>query len=237
MIAPAAVATPAPQRELVYSFTFESVRSYAGEKAYGVDEMDPGGGGTFMFHNVNQHYIAPSTGGGDSQHRSGTLKIDVVRQEADGGLVLAVSESTGGAYGTPVACVAYGDTTVICDPNSDAGPEIPALAALLGKGFVDPSRLDDKRHWKILPQGSYGTTADYTIVKTDGALLDIVQSGVRTDDVAKSKTEIDGKIEYDPARSLPTRFEQSTSARTQQGVIYVNDATFASFALQSANGE
>jgi hypothetical protein len=233
VIAPAAVATPAPQRELVYSFTFQVDKNYAAEKAYGVEKMDPGGGGTFMFHNVNQHYIAP-TNGADLQRRDGTLKIDVVRREADGGLVLSISEKTDAGYGAPVSCVAYGDTTFICDPNANAGPEVTALGALLGDGFLDPAKLDDNRHWKVVPQGSYGTTADYTIVKNDGSLLDIAVTGNRTAENPNEKASLDGKIEYDPKRGLPTRYELTTAARKLDGAVYVNSSTFTSFTLQTA---
>ena len=54
-----ALLPPAAARVLVYSYVYESGKSADAEKAYGVDKMDPGGGGTFMFHNVNQHYLLP----------------------------------------------------------------------------------------------------------------------------------------------------------------------------------
>ena len=216
----------------MYTYTVETYRSDDTEHAYGVDKMDPGGGGTFMFHNVNQHYIAP--GSKTPDRRSGTISVKIVREQPDGGLVLEVSETQAATpAAAPVTCVAFADTTVVCDPNRDVGAEITALAALLGKGFVDPARLDSARHWRVEAQGAYGTTADYTIVRNAAALLDIQEQGVRTDPGSPSKTTIDAAIEYDAARSLPTSLDESTVQRNRRGAVFETISTQTTLKLDS----
>lgn len=226
-----AAATP---RELVYAYTFESNRTYDADHAYGIAKADPGGGGTFYIHNIDHDYRPISSQDG-TQRRSGTIAVDVVREEPDGGFVLRVRESLpGAAAGDGFDCVAFGDTTVVCDPNHPIGPEIPALLGLLGKDFVDPSRLDAARHWRIGPQAAYGTTADYRIVGNAGTLLEIEENGIRTQQDSPAKTSIGAKIQYDEARSLPTSFDESTVERTQRGAVTVTTSTRTVVKLESA---
>jgi hypothetical protein len=206
-----AQATP---RELVYSYTVERSRTDQGDIAHGVDKMDPGGGGTFYFPNNARDYRPPAADG--AQRRSGKIVVDAVREQTDGGLVLHVTED---AAREPVTCVTFGDTTVVCDPNRQISAEVPELLALLGTNFVDPSRLDNARHWRIDAENGYGTTADYTIVRTAGALVDIRESGIRTQANSAAKTTIDASIEYDVVRSLPTSLQESAVERDHRGSV------------------
>jgi hypothetical protein len=220
-----ASATP---RELVYSYTVESTRTDKGDSAHGVDKMDPGGGGTFYFHNVNQHYRSPDMGPG-AQRRSGKIVVEAVRQQQDGGLVVRVTEDASPAG--PVTCVTFGDTTVVCDPNRQVAAEIPALLALLGTGFVDPSRLDNSRHWHV---DAASTSADYTILSNAGAVLDIDESATRTQAGSTTKTTIAAAIEYDLARSLPTSLQESTIERDHRGSVNETISTETTLKLESA---
>jgi hypothetical protein len=229
---PSLLATATP-RELVYSYTVERSQTDQGDTAHGVDKMDPGGGGTFYFHNNSRDYRPPPAGGGE-QRRSGKIVIDVVREQSGGGLVLHVTEDA--AAGGPVTCVAFGDTTVVCDPNREILPEVPALAALLGAGFVDPSRLDNARHWHIEPTTGYGTTADYTIVGKTGSLLEIKENATRTEANSAAKTTIAAAIQYDMARSLPTSFQQSSVETDHRGSVNETISTQTTLKLESAPG-
>ena len=233
MIAQAAVSTPAPQRVLVYAFSFESSRSYAGEKAYGVDKMDPGGGGTFMFHNVNQHYRSPTFDRPQSER--GSVAIRVVREEADGGLVFAVTDAPPGAAAKqdPVTCVAFGDTTVVCDPAHPVGPEVTVLLGLLGKGFVDASRLDSARHWHVDLQNVEHSAMDYTIVGSMGNLLEIRATGVRAVPGVSKKATVAATIEYDTLRSIPIAVDESTQQESRRGAISQTTATRLTIKLES----
>ena len=216
----ALLAASPPPHVLVYSYTYESGRSADAEKAYGVDKMDPGSGGTFMFHNVNQHYRSPTFDAAEERH--GTIAVEIVRPESDGGLVLRVSESgaaTGGATGAAATCVAFGDTTVVCDPTKTISPEAAALLTLLGANFVDASRLDASRHWHVSTAGSYGTAADFTIERTSGTTLDISETGVAALPGTSGKAEVAAAIVYDAARSLPLSVDEFTVQRPQRGGV------------------
>jgi hypothetical protein len=225
-----AAATP---RELIYSYTVERSQADQGDTAHGVDKMDPGGGGTFYFPNNARDYRPPPAGGGE-ERRSGKIVIDVLREQVDGGLVLHVTEDD--AAGGPVTCVTFGDTTVVCDPNRRISPEVPALVALLGAGFVDPTRLDNARHWHVEPATSYGTTADFTIVGKTGSLLDINENATRTEANSAARTRIAAAIEYDTARSLPTSLQQSSIETDHRGSVNETISTQTTLKLESAPG-
>lgn len=213
----ACLGASAPPGRLVYAFTYQSSQTNSAEHAYGVDKMDPGGGGTFLFHNVNQHFIAP--GANAPQTRTGTIAVDVVRQQSDGGLVVRVSETPAAAGGEkPAICVTYGDTTVVCDPEHPLGPEANVLLRLLGKDFVDAGRLDAQRHWQIAGVGVPGETDDYRIEGTAGGSIEILESGVIPAN-GIGKTTIDAKIDYDGVRALPTSVYRSTVEHSRRGAV------------------
>ncbi|MGA8535258.1 MAG: hypothetical protein WB615_14210 [Candidatus Tumulicola sp.] len=221
----------APGR-LVYAFDFESSQTDDADKAYGVDKMDPGGGGTFMFHNVNQHYRSPSFDAPTS--RTGQIVVQVLRQESDGGLVLTVSEPTAAEGGDgPVTCVAFGDTTVVCDPSRIVAPEESALLPLLGKSFINVAQLDAARHWRTNPQGAFGTTADYTVRSNAGSVLEIDETAVRTRSGSALKTSIAAKIEYEAARELPIAVDETTVEQIRRGVISATLSTHTTLKLES----
>jgi hypothetical protein len=219
-----------PPRDLVYAYTFESDRADEADKAYGVDKMDPGGGGTFIFHNVNQHFIAPGFDG--PQSRSGRIDVRLLREESDGGIVVSVSESPATANG-PLTCVAFGDTTVVCDPSRPVPPEVSTLVATLGQGFVDAARLDAARHWHVAPEGTYGTAADYAIVRSTGNVLEISENGVRTQSASPLTTTIGAKIEYDSARSIPITLDATTVEHAYRGAISETISTHVMLTLEA----
>lgn len=229
-IAPAPAAS-SPPRTLVYAYAYQRSQVDNAEHSYGVDKMDPGGGGTFYFHNVNQHFIAPSAGG--PQSNSGRIAIAVQREESDGGLVVQVRETpASGSAGVAVTCVAFADTTVVCDPNLPVSPVAMELLRLLGRGFVDPSRLDAQGHWRVEPQGSSGTS-DYQIVRRAGGVLQISESGVVTQAGSRWKTTIGATIDYDASRALPTSLVESTVERSHRGVVDETISTQTNLTLVS----
>jgi hypothetical protein len=157
--------------------------------------MDPGSGGTFMFRNVNQHYRSPSFAA--PERLTGTIAVALVRVEADGGLVVRISDrpsASSASADPPLTCVAFGDTTVVCDPSRAATPEEVTLLKFLGKGFVDAARLDAARHWHVDGAGTAGARADYTIAREDGTTLDITESSVRPPSGSHARAEIAASI-------------------------------------------
>ena len=220
-------------RVLVYSFTYESAQTYDGDKAYGLDKMDPQGGGTFMFHNVNQHYRSPDFDA--PQQRSGTLSIAIVGTESDVGRVVRVNEpaSTVADAAGATTCVAFADTTLVCDPNHPISPEADAVLALMGPDFVDGSRMDALRHWHTAPVGT-STEADFRVVRTDGNVVDVLENALRSKPGSPLKAGINVAIVYDSARSLPLTVDQSTVEHVQRGVVAVTITTHAVLKLQDA---
>ena len=228
------LAATTPANVLTYAYTYERNQTDEAPEAYGVDKMDPSGGGTFIFPNINQHYRSPSFDA--PQRRLGIIAVEVVRQEADGGLVLRVDEpAPNGPRAEGQTCVAFADTTVVCDPSHPVSVEAQTLLRLMGRNFVDPSHLDGSRHWRIVPLGPYGTTADYTIGHVDGTKLHILESALQTQAGTPVKTEISATIDYDAARSMPLTVEESTIAREQRGVITQTTTTHVALRLQPAS--
>ena len=219
----------------VYAFTYQSSHTYNAQHAYGVDKMDPGGGGTFYFHNVNQHFIAPSAN--DPQPRAGTIAVDVVGAQSDGGLIVRVSETPAAVPGErPATCVTYGDTTVVCDPDDPLGPEAGVLLRLFGKGFVDAGRLDAQRHWNISNVGAPGETDDYRIAGVTGGSLEILENGTIPANGTSGKTTVNAKIEYDGARSLPSSVFRSTVEHSRRGAVDETISTQTTLELESSPG-
>ncbi|HKU80686.1 MAG TPA: hypothetical protein VJP76_00850 [Candidatus Tumulicola sp.] len=230
-IAPVPAAS-APPRTLIYAYAYQRSQTDSAEHAYGVDKMDPGGGGTFYFHNVNQHFIAPGAEG--AENASGRIAVVIERQESDGGLVVGVRDSSlGGDAAAPATCVAFADTTVVCDPNRPVSPAAKALLGVLGRGFVDPSRIDAQGHWRIEPQGPAGTAADYRILHAANGVIQIREDGVVTHAGSPWKTTIDATIDYDMARALPTSLVQSTVEESRRGAVDETISTQTSLRLVS----
>lgn len=208
---------PAPV--LIYAYAYQRDTSSDVAKAYGLDKMDPGGGGTFVFHNVNQHYRSPSFS--RPQARTGRIALQVVRREGDGGLVLRIAEPFVGPNVPAEAqtCVVFADTTFVCDPSRSLSPEAATLLHFLGRGFVDAARLDARRHWHVAPQGDDATPADYTVAGVQGSTLKIVGSAIESARGEPGKTLVSDTIEYDTARALPLSVEELTQRRATGGVV------------------
>lgn len=224
-------ATSSP-RVLIYSYAYATSETNEAPQAYGLDKMDPGGGGTFIFRNVNQHYRSPSFDGATT--RKGTIGVQVERVESDGGAVLTVNEpATAAPPGDVVTCVAFADTTVVCDPNHAVSPEALALLRFLGPHFVDATRLDANRHWHTVSQGIYATTDDFAIQRTDGTKLEIAEAAIHSQAGNPRKIELAARIDYDIARSLPLTVDESTVEHEQRGVIAQTATTHVMLTLMT----
>ena len=117
-----AVTTVPQTRHLVYAFTWGTTNNtevhvsglpdgVAGNGGSGGGQMDGLPPGT----NGNGSGITSFQGGISDR---GTISVDVQRRQSDGGLVVDISEQAVERRSAPAAtCVAYGDLTVVCDPN------------------------------------------------------------------------------------------------------------------------
>ncbi|MFZ0031961.1 MAG: hypothetical protein WAK84_08815 [Candidatus Cybelea sp.] len=199
-VAAAARADTPPLRHLVYSFTFES-------KQNGTVPNDPGTSGAHTY-----------TGNLDD---TGTITVDVLREAADRGLVVIVSEQGDRTRtGEATTCAVYGNTNVACDPAKKVNREELSLLRFLGANFVDPFRLDGKQRWSVSEKKPGDTmSADYTIDKSDGDLMAIGETR-HVEDTSQGVTTFDAetKIEYVASRLLPTTIDEYATEQRNAGV-------------------
>jgi hypothetical protein len=205
--------------QLVYSFTYSANQNVSARDSsnpaqdYGAPDSKHGG-----------YY--PSTANGLSQYDGsltdkGTMTVDIVREQSDGGLIVTISEQGENIRRAPPAtCVVYGNTQVMCDPNKTVYTEEYTLLRFMGTSFVDPNQLDARKHWSIT-QSSAGldVKADYTI---DGNANGIMQIGevrsVRDVGGGSLTTDIQAKIGYDYTRAIPTSVDEYVTQRHDNGV-------------------
>lgn len=207
--APAQNAPAAPTRHLVYAFTWGS-QSDLEVRDSGVSAEGGASGGSG---------ISDFRGGESDQ---GTIAVDVVREQPDKGLILDVSETAQHTHNAAVArCVAYGNTSVICDPNKTVYPEELTLLRFLASNFVDPNQLDSQSHWKVVSDSgaAYSMVADYTIAKNaDGVMTIDEKREVKQTQAATTTTDITTTIDYDFNRTIPTSVNEYTIARQAAGM-------------------
>lgn len=199
-------------RHLVYGFTF-GTQSDLEVHSSGIDAGGGPSGGSGM---------TDFTGGVGDQ---GTITVDLLSQQSDGGVVINVSEQAQKTRSSAAAtCVVYPTTGVICDPNATINPEEMALIRFLAPAFVDPSRLDAKQHWKIessTPQ--YSLTSDFTIAKNAGGVMTIDENRIiHQQQPTIETTEVNATIGYDFNKSLPTSVSEYAIERSQAGMGQYN---------------
>lgn len=218
--APVLAVTSSPQvRHLVYTFTWGTNNTTEVQTAGMASTGNPTGAGGMSDHGSASGMSSSS--GGASDH--GTISVDVVRQQSDGGLVVSISEQAVAQRSAPAAtCVAYGDLTVVCDPNKKINEEELALLRFLGSNFVDPNVLDAQRHWQRVQTGASNTaTSDFTIAKNANGVMTIDEVRVEKASGARPLTsDVTGTIVYDMSRTLPTSVTESTTTRSEQGEQY-----------------
>ena len=206
--APAWAQTPAPERHLVYNFTYGSTGDLEthGSNGYASDTHS-GSGATRDYRG--------------SISDKGTITVDVVREQPDKGLIVSISEQAEQTRkADPATCVVYGNTTIICDSSKTVNSEEMTLLRFLGTTFVDPNQIDANRHWKIDQSNSeQALTADYTISRNADGIMSIDESRqVKYYGGASPQTnDISSKIQYDFNRLIPTSVSEFVTRRESQG--------------------
>jgi len=201
--------------QLVYSFSYGSEQNIAARDASdNAETVDSASGSLNGGSNGISHYHG-------SLSDKGTMTVQIVREQSDGGLILSISEQGETTRRAPPAtCVVYGNTSVICDPNKTVYPEEYTLLRFLGPNFVDPSQLDAARHWTISqPNGTQSVKADYTINANNGGLMQIGEH--REIGPASGKgnsTDVQTKIGYDFSRAVPTSVDEYVTQRVDSGI-------------------
>jgi hypothetical protein len=214
----------APLRHLVYSFTY----GVQGDLTVHTEmpNLDPSTSGLRGLHDYN-----------GSMQDKGTITIDVMREQPDTGLIVTVSEdATESRKADSATCVTYGTTNVICDPNKRITSEELSLLQLIGRNFVDPSKMDDKGHWRLeQSNGTVATVADYTVSPGKNGIASIQETKVINElGVKPTTTDVTATIAYDLDHAIPTSVQeyvierQSSSTAGSMRTTYQTSLTLVS---------
>ena len=217
LLAPIASRADSTMGQLVYAFTYSGNQEVtARDSANGAEDYASTANGPEATQSSGiSHY-------GAVLEDKGTMTVQLVHQQPDGALVVMISEQGQEFRRAPAAeCVVYGNTHVICDPNKTVYPEEYTLLRFLGRNFVDPSQLDASRHWTIT-QDSGGTNvhADYVINSNDKGKMQISETrSLRQPGGGSLTTDIQTKVGYDFAQSLPTSVDEYVTQRHDNGAV------------------
>jgi hypothetical protein len=216
--APIASRADSTMGQLVYAFTYSANQSVnARDSANQAEAYGESG--------ANGNSLAQSSGishYGGSLNDKGTMTVQLVHQQPDGALVVMISEQGQDVRRAPPAeCVVYGNTHVICDPNKTVYTEEYTLLRFLGRNFVDPSQLDASRHWMITQDsGGLNVHADYVINSNNNGKMQISETrSLRAPGGGSLTTDIQTKVGYDFAQSLPTSVDEYVTQRHDNGAV------------------
>jgi hypothetical protein len=117
--------TPAPIRHLEYRISEHSTRTATAESYDGM------------------------ASGMQTRGLQGTMNVDVLAIANDGGMVVRAQVTVDGRGHSdqPVTCAVYGNGEVVCPPDAPISGSENLLFGCLGRGFYDPSLVDDKGTW------------------------------------------------------------------------------------------
>ena len=203
---------------LIYSFTYSANQNVTARdssqsvESNGEPTLTNDGGLTSATSSIS-HYNG-------NQTDKGTITVEVVRQQTDGGLIVSISEQGEQTRRAPPAtCVVYPNTHVICDPNKTVYPEEYTLLRFLGRNFVDPNQLDANRHWSVTQNTSASDVrADYTIGSNANGVMQIGETRRIRPSSGADTTDVQTKIAYDFARAVPTNVDEYVTQRQDNGV-------------------
>ncbi len=203
-----------PMGTLVYNFSYNTTQNItARDSPNNVENPTPLGtleGG----NNGISHY-------GGALNDKGTMTVNVMQKQYDGGLVVTISEQGENVRRAPAAmCVVYGNTNVICDPNKTVYTEEYTLLRFLGANFVDPSQLDANKHWSYSQNKPDATIkADYTINSNNAGNMQIGEvRTIKEIGAGHLETDVQTKIGYDFSRAVPTSIDEYATQYTDTGI-------------------
>ncbi|MBV9232806.1 MAG: hypothetical protein JO030_02080 [Candidatus Eremiobacteraeota bacterium] len=190
--------TPAPGRHLVYSFTYSST-------------------GDLESHGSNGYASDTHSGAGNTRdyrgalEDRGTITVDAVGLQPDGGLVVKISERGQDLRSSdPILCVTYGNTNNICDPNRQMNSEELTLLRFLAPSFADPAVTDGMKQWKVDQSDAEATrTAEYSVRSSANGVMHIDERRLlRQHGGTPTTTDISSQLDYDGARKVPVSVEE-----------------------------
>ncbi|MGB6986670.1 MAG: hypothetical protein WBD74_11920 [Candidatus Aquilonibacter sp.] len=206
-----AFAQDQPQRHLVYNFTFGVQNDEHDTNASIRQVNSPTASGGYQ--NVY--------GTGDTKYDStatdiGTITVDILGVQPDGGLHVRVAE-VGRYYrrSAPMDCVVYPTTKVAC--TGRPYPEEADVISTLSPGFFNPAVLDAKNHWRVadvIP----GLTLDFTASAPSGSVVSIAEDKNQKMSGGLGGTDHgSATFTYDTVRRIPTALKTYDTQRPAQG--------------------
>jgi len=222
---------------LVYKFTYSANQAIQARDASdsAVGYGGTGTGGATAGQAATTGMPSPTQTNGISHYGGtltdkGTMTVDIKGRQADGGLIVSISEQGENLRKAPPAtCVVYGNTNVICDPNKTVYTEEYTLLRFLGANFVDPNQIDPNKHWRIGPSTSQGQTvqADYSIASNSGGNMQIGETRkIVMTGAGKLETDIEAKVGYDYNRTVPMSVDEYATQRTDAGLSGNSTTTY-----------
>lgn len=203
---------------LVYNFTYSASQNItARDSADSAETYGPSGGGQTQItggSNGISHY-------GGSLTDKGTITVNVVKKQPDGGMVVTISEQGESIRrASPAECVVYGNTNVICDPNKTVYTEEFTLLRFLAQNFVDPSQLDANKHWSIVQNvNNDQVSAQYAIDSNNNGQMQIGERRtIKENGSGHLTTDIQTKIGYDFTRTVPMSIDEYAQQYTDSGI-------------------
>ncbi|HTU82203.1 MAG TPA: hypothetical protein VMF61_08745 [Candidatus Acidoferrales bacterium] len=194
--------TPAPERTLVYSFTYgvQGVLNEHNSMAYGET-----GHGTADYKGAINDY--------------GVMTVQVLREQPDRGLIVTIVESGQNTRKADLGtCVVYGNTNVVCDSNVTNSEEL-TLLRFLGTTFVDPNQIDAKQHWVVDDSNSMVSVhADYTIASNHDGIMKINELRIVKQKTGEpTTTTVNSTLTYDYPKLIPTDIIENAETIQEEG--------------------
>lgn len=199
---------PTPERRLVYSFGFDV-------KQNGEVTNDPGSTGAQNFSGATNDM--------------GTISVDIMSQQPDGGLFVMVSEAAQGSRKAgPAACIVYPNTDVHCDPGKTVNNEEYAAVRYLSQKFVDPNQFDAKQHWQVKESSGPSTmSADFAVMSNNNGMMQIQENqDTKMTGAGAYESTVQSKIGYDFNRAVPDSIDEYVIQRQYGGIQATSEATF-----------
>jgi hypothetical protein len=231
LTSPAIASADNTVQQLTYNFTYSADQSTsAKDSANPAEDYSGGGSHTGLMQGGTSSYTG-------SLSDKGTMTVQILGKQQDGGLIVNIAENGENVRRAPsAACVVYGNTRVICDPNKTVYTEEYTLLRFLGQNFIDPSNLDAHRHWQIVQNSpTMSVTADYTLGPTTSSDVSVNETRkIRQSGGGSLTTDVQTKIGYDMSRSIPTAIDEYVTQRHDNGVVGTSTTIYqTTFALAS----
>jgi hypothetical protein len=200
--------------------------------------------GEHISHDYHNSGMNGSTGGQSSGvvtdytsgGRQGSIAVDVLGLNPDGGLIASVLESWQGQTRPEqrFVCVVYGDGRIGC-PGGAVRPTDAEelLLSFLGRGFIDPSKMDaDKRWSRTDTTGDFTIASNYTMTDNgDGKPVTVEKiTKITSRSRTAGDTNIDTVVKYDVAMSVPDSIHSQlvqlneTTVRTTIDLVLTKDS-------------